>query len=43
MLVKDLLGICVELFDIEIIEDFVGLMGLIIFNCSCELFNKLNL
>jgi two-component system aerobic respiration control sensor histidine kinase ArcB len=40
--VKDLSGIRVELLDIETIEDFVGSMGLTIFNRSCELFNKLN-
>jgi len=39
---KDLSGIRVELLDIETIEDFVGSMGLVIFNRSCELFNKLN-
>ncbi|WP_300546159.1 ATP-binding protein, partial [uncultured Pseudoalteromonas sp.] len=39
---KDLSCIRVELLDIETIEDFVGSMGLVIFNRSCELFNKLN-
>ncbi len=39
---KDLSGIRIELLDIETIEDFVGSMGLVIFNRSCELFNKLN-
>lgn len=39
---KDLSGIRVELLDIETIEDFVGSMGLVIFNRSCELFSKLN-